>query len=181
MKKIANVAMACALCLGSTALASPNYSDYPLRLHIFRRSETTFYHGRVEEEAKGDGRANLFENGEAHGVDFSFECPEKLRASFGYETYAAKWKKPGKELQVLLPEFGKTGKYFTCNLKTDVKDFAYAQHNGVMRSEPVAEFKAWMVKHEYDPEHGKDTPTRVAGEAPAAAASQPAAPAGPPK
>ncbi len=142
---------------------SKNVADYPLRIHIFNRSETTFYHARVEEEAKGEGRANLFENGEAHGVDFSFDCSDKLKASFGYETYPAKWKKPGKELTVLLPVFGKTGSYFTCNVKTDVKDFAYAKTNGSMRSEPVAEFKSWMVKHEYDPEHGKNMPVKTQG------------------
>ena len=140
---------------------SKNAADYPLRVHIFNRSETTFYHDRVRDEAKGEGRANLFEGGEPHGVDFSFDCSEKLRASFGYETYPAKWKKQGKELTVLLPVFGKTGAYFTCNLKTDVKDFAYAKANGSMREEPVAEFKAWMQKHDYDPEHGKNVPVKA--------------------
>lgn len=146
---------------------SKNIADYPLRIHVFGRSETTFYHWQSVENAKGDGRANLFENGEAHGVDFSFDCPEKLRASFGYETYPARWKKAGKDLVVLLPVFGQTGKYFTCDLKTDVKDFAYMKHNGHMGEEPVAEFKAWMVKHEYDPEHGKNVPLRAAGPQPA--------------
>ena len=139
---------------------SKNIADYPLRIHIFGRSETTFYHHESIDEARGEGRANLFENGEAHGVDFSFSCSEKLKASFGYETYPARWKKPGKELVVLFPVFGETGKYFTCDLKTDVKDFAYTRHNGSMGSESIADFKAWMVKHDYDPEHGKDVPAR---------------------
>jgi hypothetical protein len=144
---------------------SKNLVDYPLRIHIFGRSETTFYHNRYAEESKGDGRGNVFENGEAHGVDFSFDCSEKLRASFGYETYPAKWKKPNQELTVLLPVFGKTNTYFTCTVKTDVKDFAYASKDGKMRSEPVAEFKSWMVKHDYDPEHGKNTPINVGPQA----------------
>lgn len=164
------------LCLGllfsSSALYadSKNPADYPLRIHIFSRSETTFYHNRIEEEAKGDGRANLFENSQARGVDFSFECSEKLRASFGYETYPARWKKPNQELVVLLPVFGKTNAYFTCNLKTDLKDFTYMTHDGKMGSEPVADFKTWMLKHDYDPEHGKNMPTKpnvAAGPGPA--------------
>ncbi len=61
-----------------------------MRLPIFNRSETNFYHNRLEEEAKGGGRANLCENSEPHGVDFSFECEQKLRSSVGYETYPAK-------------------------------------------------------------------------------------------
>jgi hypothetical protein len=149
---------------------SKNPADYPLRVHIFNRSETTFYHNHQAEEAKGEGRGNLFANGEPHGIDFSFECSEKLKASFGFETYPAKWKKPNQELVVLLPVFGKTGAYFTCNLKTDVKDFAYAAHNGSLRSEPVAEFKTWMTKHDYDPEHGKNMPVNAA---PAGAAAKP--------
>ena len=146
---------------------SKNPSDYPLRLHVFGRSETDFYHNRVEEEAKGEGRANLFAGGEVHGIDFSYECSEKLKASFGYETYPAKWKKPNQELVVLMPVFGKTGSYYTCDFKTQVKDYAYASHQGRLSSESPADFKAWMVKHDYDPERGKNMPTKAAA-APAA-------------
>ncbi len=153
-----------AVLAGGVHAESKNVADYPLRLHVFGRSETTFYQHHAMDEAKGEGRANLFENGEARGVDFSFDCSEKLQASFGYETYPAKWKKPGKELVVLLPVFGQTGKYFTCDLKTDVKDFAYLRHNGSMGSESVAEFKTWMMKHDYDPEHGKNMPVKASAE-----------------
>ena len=147
---------------------SKNPADYPLRIHILGKNQTTFYHNRYAEEAKGEGRADLFENSEARGVDFTFDCSEKLKASFGFETYPAKWKKPNQELTVLLPVFGKTGAYFTCNLKTDVKDFAYAMRNGQMISEPVADYKKWMIKHDYDPEHGKNTPIKPQpGEEPA--------------
>ena len=86
---------------------SRNPADYPPRIHIFRRNETTFYQNRMAEETKGEGRANLFENGEPKGVDFQFDCSEKLQTSSGYETFPAKWKKPNLELIVLMPEFGK--------------------------------------------------------------------------
>lgn len=176
MRKVAGAVLV--LALGVAAIAwgeSKNIADYPLRVHIFGRNQTTFYHDRLVDEAKGEGRANLFENGEARGVDFSFECSEKLRASFGFETYPAKWKKPGKQLTVLMPQFGKTGSYFTCNINTDVKDFAYTAHDGRMGQEPVADFKRWMVNHDYDPEHGKDRPklTEPAGQ------GKPAAPEAP--
>lgn len=153
------------LTLGTAATGradSKNAADYPLRVHIFGRNETNFYHNRAMDEAKGEGRANLFENGEAHGVDFNFECSQKIKASFGFETYPAKWKKPGRELTVLFPEFGKAGSYFTCNINVDVKDFAYAMQNGRVGSVPVADYKRWMVNHDYDPEHGKDMPTKTA-------------------
>lgn len=140
---------------------SKNPADYPLRIHIFGHSQTTFYYGRSLDESKGEGRANLFENGEARGIDYSFDCSEKLKASFGYETYPAKWKKQNQELTVLFPVFGRSNAYFTCNLKTQVKDYAYVTHNGRMTSEPTAEFKAWMIKHDYDPQQGRNMPVRL--------------------
>jgi hypothetical protein len=111
---------------------------------------------------RGDGRANLYENGEARGLDFNYQCSYKVRTSFGYETYPARWKKPGKQLVVLLPIFGQSGKFFTCDFNTDMKEFAYAQGRDGLRSEPVAEFKLWMQRRDYDPEHGKDVPVRAA-------------------
>lgn len=140
---------------------SHNPADYPLRVHIYRRNETTFYHNRQAEEAKGEGRANLFEGGEPKGIDFQFECDQKLQASSGFETFPAKWKKPGQELVILQPQFGKAG-YDTCRLKVQMKDFVYVVHNGNLTSEPADAFRQWMGKHDYDPEHGKSTPIRLA-------------------
>jgi hypothetical protein len=134
-------------------------ATYPLRIHIFRRAETTFYHGRVTEEAKGEGRANLFENGEPKGLDFEFDCSEKLKTSSGFETFPAKWKKPNQELLVLMPEFGKPGTYSSCKFKVQMKNFTYFNRNGMLANEPTAAYKEWMTNHDYDPEHGKDTPT----------------------
>lgn len=156
---------------------SSKLADYPLRIHIFGRNETTFYHMRMTEEAKGEGRANLFENGEARGVDFQFNCPQRLETSSGFETFPAKWKKPNQELEVLLPQFGKTDKYDKCKFEVQMKDFAYLrQHNGVLGTEPVEQFKEWMVKHDYDPEHGKNTPTQNPPGVQPASAEKPSSP-----
>ena len=91
----------------ATQAESHNPADYPLRIHIYRRNETTFYHNHQTEEAKGEGRANLFEGGEPEGIDFQFECDTRLQTSSGFETFPAKWKKPGQELVILQPQFGK--------------------------------------------------------------------------
>ncbi len=175
--RVSSLLCVCLLLSSSAALTadSKKASDYPLRIRIFSRNETTFYHNRIEEEAKGEGRADLFENGVPHGVDFSFACSEKLRASFGYTTYPAKWKKLGKQLTVLAPVFGKSNTYFTCDLDADVKDFVYVRHNDKLQSEPVEKYQAWMVKHNYDPEHGKETPVNVAPDE-----AEPGAPTGAP-
>lgn len=168
------------LILASIAPALPaeshNPADYPLRVHIYRRNETTFYRNRQAEEAKGEGRANLFEDGEPKGLDFQFECDTKLQTSSGFETFPAKWKKPGQELVILQPQFGKSG-YDTCRLKVMVKDFVYVARNGNLMSEPAEAFKQWMAKHDYDPEHGKNTPLQLA---PAAGDRTNTAPAGSP-
>ncbi len=143
---------------------SRNPADYPLRIHIFSRSQTSFYHHEWLDAAKGEGRANLFEGSDVHGVDFNYDCEHKLRASFGYETYSARWKKPGKKLEVLFPVFGKTNAYWTCDLNTDVKDFTYTRGPRGMGSEPEQRFLQWMARHDYDPVHGKNVPTRPAAE-----------------
>ena len=160
---------ACFCLLIGTSLAfgeSKNPADYPLRIHIFGRSETTFYRYRGVDDAQGDGRANLFDGNDVHGVDFNFNCDRKLRASFGFETYPARWKKPGRELVVLFPVFGKAGAYWTCDLNTDVKSFVYFRHNGMMGSEPEPKFLNWMARHDYDPVHGKDVPVQPGAENP---------------
>ena len=144
---------------------SHNPTDYPLRLHIYRRNETTFYHNRQAEEAKGEGHANLFEGSEPKGIDFQFECDQKLQASSGFETFPAKWKKPGQELVILQPQFGKSG-FDTCRLKVMIKDFVYVTRNGNLATEPSDMFKQWMLKHDYDPEHGKNFPTQLASPTP---------------
>ena len=164
------------LSAGALHAESKNPADYPYRIHIWNAQQTTFYHYDHVDEARGEGRADLFADGQVHGVNFSFDCEQKLQASFGYETFPAKWKKPGQELVVLLPVFGHANTYVTCNLKTDVKDFAYTRRNGALISEPPAAFKAWMDKRGYDPEHGKNTPTNPPADAASnAGASKPAA------
>jgi hypothetical protein len=172
------IAFCVLLCAAPMNGDSKNMADYPLRLRIFSKDSTSFYHMRELDEQKGEGRADLFENGEAHGVDFNYSCEEKLKASFGYETYPAKWKKPGRELTVLLPVFGKSNAYFTCNLNVALKDFTYVRHDGKLGSEAPEKYKAWMVKHDYDPEHGKNKPMNLTA---ADAADNPdAPPSGPP-
>jgi hypothetical protein len=137
---------------------SKKAADYPIRIRIYSKDSTNFYYGRVMEESKGEGRGNIFEGDDLHGVDFSYSCAEKLKANFGYQTYPAKWKKQDKVLTVLLPVFGKTNTFYTCDLSTDIKDYVYVRQKGILTSEPAEKFKGWMIKHDYDPVHGKNDP-----------------------
>jgi hypothetical protein len=110
----------------------------------------------------GEGRADLFENGQPRGFDFGYACADRLMASPGFETYPARWKKRGQTLEILQPVMGKPGAFDACEMKVTLKeDSVYFRHNGGLDEEPAATFKAWMEKHHYDPEHGKNTPLAI--------------------
>jgi len=141
-----------------------NPADFPLRVHIFTHNGVSHYYDRSLEEVDGEGRANLYENGEPHGFDYSYHCSERLINSIGYDTYLARWKKPGRLMEIYQPLAGRT-----CELKVDVKpDMVYRKHNGVVNEEPASVFKSWMVKHQYDPEHGLSEPVKADPDPPAA-------------
>jgi hypothetical protein len=160
-------------CLFSSTVALAGgykLADYPLRVHIFSFNSHSHYYERQVSWVDGEGRANLFENSEPRGFEFSYRCGERLRKSDGFETYLARWKKPGRTLEILLPVLGKPDAADSCELKVEMKDgIVYRWRNGAMVEQPAAQFKEWMIKHEYDPEHGKNVPVMPAQKAPAAA------------
>jgi hypothetical protein len=157
-------------CLLSSTVAlarSHNAAEYPLRVHLFSHDGHSHYSHQVLDWVDGEGRANLYENGEPRAFDYSYRCGDRLMNSIGYETYMAKWKKPGKSLEVLLPEMGKPNVAETCEVKVDMKEgMAYHKRNGLVNEEPAAVFKQWMEKHEYDPEHGKNQPVTTSQPVP---------------
>lgn len=130
-------------------------SDYPLRVHVYQTRWQKHPGGAVD----GEGRANLFEKGQPRAFDYSFSCSELFRASMGWETYPARWRKRDGELEMLVPVAGKPGEHRECVLKVVMKNAAYYKHSGQLNEEPAAVFKEWMEKHNYDPEHGKNQPT----------------------
>jgi hypothetical protein len=152
-----------------------NPADFPLRVHIFMFNGYSHYYrpgggaSTSLDEVDGEGRANLYENSLPRGFDFSYQCSRRLMVSPGFETFMARWKKPGRELEILLPVMGgKPGEMNSCNLKVNMKqDTAYVRHNGLLAEEPAAAFKKWMDAHQYDPEHGKDLPANLPAGQPA--------------
>jgi hypothetical protein len=176
------IGIAGCLLLSTTALASGRTAaDYPLRVHIFEHNGHSHYYHQSLDSVDGEGRANLYENGLPHAFDFSYHCGDRLVNSMGYETYFARWKKPGKVLEILLPVMGKPGAGEACDLEVILKDAAYYKHNGLLNEEPIQVFKEWMDKRQYDPEHGMNEPLPVASGAAGApgmgaSAAQPAEP-----
>ena len=141
--------------------AAPSPADFPLRVHVYQTKWQKQPRG-----FEGEGRANLFEHGQARGFDYTFSCPEPFRASIGWETYPAKWRTRDGELLILVPVAGRPGAHSECLLKVVMKkDVAYYRRNGQLNEEPASVFKEWMEKHQYDPEHGKNQPAGLAGDA----------------
>jgi hypothetical protein len=150
-----------------------NPGDYPLRVHIVSRNGVRHY-SRMGGYASpssldavdGLGQANLFENGQPRGFDFNYQCGQPITPQTGYETFVARWKKQDRVLEILMPVMGgKPGDMNSCELKVSMKtDTVYIRRNGVTE-EPAAQFKQWMARHEYDPEHGKDMPLNLKAQA----------------
>jgi len=180
LNRCAVVALACLVF--STAALAGKYSaaDFPLRVHIVFRNGIRHYHGMGGgfsslDAVDGLGEGNLFENSQPLGFDFNYSCSQPITPTPGYETFLARWKKAGRVIEIVMPVMGgKPGEMNACDLNVTMKqNTVYVRHNGEVTEEPVAEFKDWMVKHQYDPEHGKDVPVNVAADRPPA--DQPAA------
>jgi hypothetical protein len=172
------LAVFCAFATLAVAVSAAKYTaaDFPLRVHIWTFSQHTRYWNGVLQSTDGHGRANLYENSQPYGFDFTYQCGVELMASAGGETYVARWKKPGRELEIAFPVIGgKPGDVNLCNMKVTLKpDTAYFRRNGLLGEEPASVFKKWMIDHQYDPEHGKDMPQPNLANAPAAPAAAPA-------
>lgn len=163
-------------------------TDFPLRVAILGYAGRDRTVAGMYESGEGEGRADLFENGQPHALDFHYNCPKRLRASVGYETYMARWKKVRHELELLIPEIGKPGSTFICKLLVDVRETqAYvALTGGETAVIPAPSYKLWMDRAQYDPEQGKDKPLfplrldpNGGRPAPSTATARPSEPTGP--
>jgi hypothetical protein len=150
--------VACALLPAAALASNVNIADFPLRVHVVQNNNHTHYRDRMMDWVDGEGRANLYENGMPRGFDYGFRCNDRVRLSEGYETYPARWKKAGRELEILQPIMGKPGAVWGCTLKVDMKDNVFVRHNGLVEEQPAAKLKEWMDRRQYDPEHGKNQP-----------------------
>lgn len=135
-------------------------ASFPLRVHIFTHTGVSHYSvpsQGVLDTVEGEGRANLYENSQPHAFDFSYHCSSRLMDSVGYETYRARWKTVGRELEIVQPATNKT-----CVVSVALKEnIAYTANNDRIEEESSAAFKQWMDAQQYDPEHGKELPTKA--------------------
>jgi len=151
--------------------AGPDPAKYPLRVFIFRfanRANTSRepkHPQDMKDYTSGMGQGDLFENGEPVGFQFTYSCVVDMRNSVGYETFPARWKKKGKTLQILLSELKKAENLDTCDLEANfTPGQAYIWKDGGVAVEPSEKLKAWMVRHQFDPESGAEEPMLKAGD-----------------
>lgn len=160
------------LAVSMPALAGkPDEGKYPLRVHIMRfvaqpnHSRETKSPSDPPPYLEGMGVADLFENGEPLGFQFTYSCTATMEASGAYSTFPARWKKRDKTLEILLPQAGKPWNSESCDLKTEMMTgLVYYWKNGSLAEEPSASLKGWMAKHQFDPENGKEVPVMAPGE-----------------
>jgi hypothetical protein len=167
--RLLSVFAACLLLTSPVFAGKFKPADFPLRVHIVARNGVRHY-SRLGGAANasldavdGLGTANLFENGEPRGFDFNYECGQPITPQTGYETFMARWKKQDRVLEILMPVMGgKPGDMNSCELKVSMKqDTVYIRRSGEVNEEPAAQFKQWMAKHQYDPEHGMNSPVNL--------------------
>jgi len=164
------------LSFSTAALArGPDPDNYPLRVHILknvaRHDADKAYAAKNPENMadyiEGQGAADLFENGQPRGFIYTYSCVAPLLASGGYASYPARWKKKDKVLEILVPEVGKPWNVEGCDLQPTMRPglaYFWNDEDDTVKEESAAVFKAWMVKHHYDPEKDLDLPIDVAPE-----------------
>lgn len=165
-------AVAACLAVSTAALAvKPDPDDYPLRVHILKfmtrasASREPKHPSDAPDYVSGMGVADLFENSEPRGFQFSFSCIDGLKASSGYANFPARWKKKDKTLEILLPETGKPWNLTPCQLQAEVRPgLAFYWKDSKIAEEPAAVLRDWMVKHHYDPEKNREEPVMLPGE-----------------
>ncbi len=115
-------------------------SEYPLRVHIFQSEWKTGGFGG----GQGSGIANLMDGPDIHGFDFSYGCAINYMKSVGNQAYAAKWKKPGKIIEVVGSAVGNQDKTDTCDFKVTLHDYVYDVQNGTLSMFTQEQYKVRM-------------------------------------
>jgi hypothetical protein len=148
----------------------PDPADYPLRVHVLKNTSqprNTRENKNLSDSpdyVDGQGVADLFENGEPRGFQFSYSCIGGLKASSGYGTYPARWRKREKTLEILVPREGKSWNLDSCGLRTEMRPgLVFYFRNGQIAEESAKLLKDWMVQYKYDPEKDLSDPAIEGG------------------
>jgi hypothetical protein len=154
----------CAAISPDARAGNHNPSDYPLRVQVLMfRGQSHFFAGSAMAWDEGEGRGNLYENGEPGAMDFKVKCQDRMRVSNGFGTFMARWKKLKENLEILIPDREKPQSTWTCELKVEMKaGIVYVAEPKGLATVSSAAYKQWMQRAQFDPEHGKNVPVGVA-------------------
>lgn len=112
---------------GPTLVPNP---QYPIRVRILERNLS-----RRNGWNNMWGRANIV-TPKRQGFDYQSDCGAVFMVNHGAELYSARWKKPDRELEILVSRMG-TGKSDKCTLKADLKNFVYVVRNRQISTVPM--------------------------------------------
>jgi hypothetical protein len=110
---------------GLAKASAPDPASYPLRVQVMRANWHHTAWGTT-----GYGKANLQQNDQVQGLDYTFECPEPFLPSDGGDRYMAKWKNVGSKLAILTHPVGNPNKHSECDLKVEIHPYAFKIMNG---------------------------------------------------
>ena len=101
---------------GPTGVQDPKF---PVRVKILT---TDWHHNGLG--THGWGRGNLLDP-QRQGFDYTYDCGQPFMVTRREEVYWARWKKQDKDLELLVGKIGSDNKADKCELKVDMKSFAY--------------------------------------------------------
>jgi hypothetical protein len=111
-------------------------STYTLRVHIFTSE------WKSDNGGSGTGRGNLIDGATVRGFDFVYYCQVNYMASVGNQAYTAKWKKPGKTIEIVGNKVGSEGKEDTCDFNVTMHDYVYDVRDGSMITLSPEQYKS---------------------------------------
>lgn len=115
----------------AVALTAKDTADYPLRVELLGNNWHSYrpypYREPTNFRYRVTGRGNIGDGPTLHAIDFTYDCAMHLPLTVPKETYLAKWKKPQRQLEVLVPVNGKEGKYEACDMQTTVREGVYVK------------------------------------------------------
>jgi hypothetical protein len=134
------------------AFAAKDTSDYTLRVELLWNNWQAYRpyanSGFANFRYRVNGRGNILDGSTIHAFDFKYDSNIHARATVGNETYLAKWKKPRVELEVLVPDIGKEGKYQTCDMQTTVHEGVYARSGQGLIEVSQEDYAARSAQHD---------------------------------
>ncbi len=111
-------------------------STYTLRVHIFTSE------WKSDNGGSGTGRANLIDGATVRGFDFVYYCQVNYMPSVGNQAYIAKWKKPGKTIEIVGNKVGSEGKEGTCDFNITMHDYVYDVQDGSLITLTAEQYKS---------------------------------------